>query len=174
MRKFVSGCINLDSSLFLRIYHLSGKRFVDVFFYLISRMGDGWLYALLAAAYLIFRTEKALSIMPALVSGYALESLVYFLIKKNVKRIRPFNTIDGISRLITPPDEFSFPSGHTAAAAVIAVVAGSAIPQVKPVLFTYLGLIGFSRVYNGVHYPGDVFAGAVLGIICGKIAVIIF
>ena len=174
MRRFLSGCTVVDSRLFISIYRLSGGRKLDKLFYSISRIGDGWLYGAIFTLYLILRTENALRLLPAVAAAFILESVVYFLIKKNVKRIRPFKSIEGITSLIIPPDEFSFPSGHTAAAAVFAVLCSRVFPQYAPFLYLYVASVGFSRVYNGVHYPGDVFAGTVLGAVCANIGLFFF
>jgi undecaprenyl-diphosphatase len=174
VRKIFNGCMNIDSRLFLRIYSLSGKRILDYFFFYITKIGDGWLYAALIGLYLIIYTKDAISILPALLTAYAIDTAIYFLVKKKVKRTRPFKKIEGITSLVIPPDEFSFPSGHTAAAAVMAVIGSTCFPEIKIVLFIYVALIGFSRIYNGVHYPFDVFAGAGLGVLSGKIGLAIF
>ncbi len=98
-------------------------------------------------------------------SAFLLELSLYYLIKKNVRRPRPFNRLKGVRALIVPPDEFSFPSGHTGAAFLLAVVLTAALPALGPWVFAWAVLIGISRVYLGVHYPGDVLAGLALGTI---------
>lgn len=174
MKSFISKFTTIDARLCKLIYKLSGKNFLDHLFYTISRLGDGWLYALLTTLYFIFRRRPALSILPALFAAFVIESISYTLIKKNVKRIRPFKKIEEITSLIIPPDEFSFPSGHTAGAVIFAIICGSVFPQLKALLYLFAAAMGFSRVYNGVHYPGDVFAGAALGIISAKIGLLVF
>ncbi|MBI9106886.1 MAG: phosphatase PAP2 family protein [Spirochaetales bacterium] len=174
MKKLFNGCMNIDARLFLRIYSLSGKKILDYFFYYVTKIGDGWFYAVLLGIYLIIYTRDAISILPALITAYAIDTGIYIIVKKKVKRARPFKKIEGITSLVIPPDEFSFPSGHTAAAAVLAIIGSNCFPEIKYFLFFYVALIGFSRIYNGVHYPFDVFAGASLGIISGKIGLAIF
>ena len=61
--------------------------------------------------------------------------------------------------LIAPPDEFSFPSGHTAAAFVMVTVIGMHFVAGGVLLLPVAMTIGVSRVYPGVHYPSDVLAG---------------
>ena len=61
------------------------------------------------------------------------------------------------------PSSRSFPSGHTAAAVAFASGAGQVMPAVSAPLHVLSALVGYSRVHTGVHYPGDVLAGAVIG-----------
>ncbi|MDC7228405.1 MAG: phosphatase PAP2 family protein [Spirochaetales bacterium] len=141
---------------------------------MITRVADGWVYFALMAVYLLARTSAALLVLPAFTAAYLLETGTYFLIKNNVKRVRPFKKIEGITSLVIPPDEFSFPSGHTAAATVFAVICSSSFPGSGPLMYSYAAIVGFSRIYNGVHYPGDIFAGAALGAVSAKTALVFF
>ena len=71
---------------------------------------------------------------------------------------------------IQPSDKFSFPSGHTAAAFVMASLLTAFYPPVALVAYPLALAIGASRVTLGVHYPSDIVAGAVLGSGCAFIA----
>lgn len=66
-------------------------------------------------------------------------------------------------RLVRIPTSSSFPSGHAASAFAFAVGAGAEAPAAAPALTALAAAVAFSRVYTGVHYPGDVAAGALLG-----------
>lgn len=65
--------------------------------------------------------------------------------------------------LLEAPSTFSFPSGHATVAFACATVLALAVPRLRWPLYALAALIAFSRVYVGVHYPGDTVAGAVLG-----------
>jgi membrane-associated phospholipid phosphatase len=68
------------------------------------------------------------------------------------------------ARHVNMPRSRSFPSGHTAAAFAFAVGAGREVPRAAPPLLALATLVGYSRIHTGVHYPGDVVAGALCGI----------
>jgi len=87
------------------------------------------------------------------------------LLKRTIARSRPTLPV-GFSFLTQPPDRFSFPSGHSTAALAIALPLALALPPLAGLGVVTLGLIvGVSRCYLGVHYPGDVIVGWVLALI---------
>jgi undecaprenyl-diphosphatase len=72
-------------------------------------------------------------------------------------------------RHVSMPTSTSFPSGHTASAFAFATVAGAEIPALSLPLHVLATLVGYSRVHTGVHYPGDVIAGALIGVGAGSL-----
>jgi undecaprenyl-diphosphatase len=80
------------------------------------------------------------------------------LLKRSIARARPSLPV-GILSLVEAPDRFSFPSGHAAAALSVALGASLAVPAAAPWVLGVAVLVGASRCYLGVHYPGDVLAG---------------
>jgi membrane-associated phospholipid phosphatase len=70
---------------------------------------------------------------------------------------------------IRMPRTRSFPSGHTAAAFAFAMGAGRGLAWTRPPLYALAGLVGYSRVHTGVHYPLDVVAGALAGVALGEL-----
>ena len=87
--------------------------------------------------------------------------LVVQAIKRSVGRPRPSRTAD-FRTLVTEPDRFSFPSGHSAAAMSVAVAYALWFPALAAPLMMFAALVGLSRVALGVHYPGDVFVGQLI------------
>lgn len=85
-------------------------------------------------------------------------------IKVIVRRDRPFVTYPEIEKLASG-GSYSFPSGHSSEAFSIATSLSISFPKWYVVAPAYLwaGLVGYSRMDLGVHYPTDVLAGAVLG-----------
>jgi undecaprenyl-diphosphatase len=85
-------------------------------------------------------------------------------LKELVERDRPPLSRPVPEPLLETPSTYSFPSGHATVAFACATVLALAVPRLRWWLYALAALIAFSRVYVGVHYPGDVVAGAVLGV----------
>jgi membrane-associated phospholipid phosphatase len=68
-----------------------------------------------------------------------------------------------VERQVPMPSSRSFPSGHTAAAVAFADGASYELPAAGLPLHLLAALVGYSRVHTGVHFPGDVIAGALIG-----------
>ncbi len=135
----------------------------------LTRIGDGYVWAGIAVL-LGSAGVRGLQFIPPLAVAFTIELSLYALIKRNVSRLRPFVALPGVTMLVAPPDEFSFPSGHTAAAFVMTTVLAAWSPISLAVMAPLALLIGVSRVYLGVHYPTDIAAGAGLGIFSAGIA----
>lgn len=85
------------------------------------------------------------------------------LVKRSVSRPRPART-PGWTALVREPDRFSFPSGHSCAAMAICFSYALAFPILALPLLAIAVLVGASRVFLGVHYPGDVVAGQLIAV----------
>ena len=68
------------------------------------------------------------------------------------------------------PTSTSFPSGHSAAAFAFATGVGHVLPSAAVPLRALAALVAYSRVHTGVHYPGDVVAGALIGSALAQLA----
>lgn len=130
----------------------------------ISRLADGPLYLAVALALATFDGDRGMQFLYFGLACYALEVPLYLLLKRFFKRERPFRQLNCWHGFV-PADEFSFPSGHTAAAAVFAALLGIYYVDATWLLMTGVLLVGASRVVLGVHFPGDILAGALLGVV---------
>lgn len=103
-----------------------------------------------------------------------LSHLFVQLLKRTIDRPRPRLPV-GYASLIEAPDRFSFPSGHSAASlsVVLPIVVGAAPAVAAPVLAGAF-LVGISRCYLGVHYPGDVLVGWLLAILAAVVGTLAF
>ena len=86
---------------------------------------------------------------------------------------RPFVSLDGVRLLRDTPslrlfkETWSFPSGHCTSSAAAAWVLGSRHRRLLLPAALLVGLVAYSRVYLGMHYPTDCLAGLALGALCG-------
>jgi membrane-associated phospholipid phosphatase len=97
--------------------------------------------------------------------GYVLSAVLTQSIKRVVNRKRPFETYAYIINRDNEKGGLSFPSGHTSAAFSTATSLALRYRQWYVIVpaYLYAGSVGWARMYQGVHYPGDVLAGALLG-----------
>ena len=94
------------------------------------------------------------------------------LLKNLVHRIRPYVALENLSILVSEPSDWSFPSGHATASFAAAWALFRLAPKKVGVPALLLAiLIALSRLYEGVHYPTDVLAGAAIGILSGESSV---
>ena len=142
----------------------------DVVVPLITRLGDaGIIWIILTVLLLIIpKTRKTGVIMMAALLVDVLLCNVF--IKNLVARTRPFDVNTAVQLLVAKPQDYSFPSGHTAAsfASVTALyLAGE--KKLWKIALVFAVLIAFSRLYLYVHYPTDVLGGIITGAIAGYI-----
>lgn len=85
-------------------------------------------------------------------------------IKPLARRRRPDReTTSGDARFVTMPGSTSFPSGHSASAFAFAYAVGRHLPGLAVPIRLLAGGVAYSRVHTGVHYPGDVAVGSIVG-----------
>lgn len=105
--------------------------------------------------------KKAIYIAEAtLVAAFTSTALKY-----SVNRERPFDRYPGVIENAVNINSPSFPSGHTSSAFSTATSLSIAFPKwyVMVPAYAWASSVGYSRMHLGVHYPSDVFAGAIIG-----------
>ena len=163
--------LNLDGGFLLFLQESVRNPILDNIMIFITSLGNGGLIWIAATIVLLIpkKTRKA-GIMSAVA---LLGSLIINnnIVKNIVQRPRPFVTFTDLQIIIPTPSEFSFPSGHTSSSFAAAAVFYRHLPKKLGLPAVILaGLIGFSRLYVGVHYPTDVIAGVLMGILLSYLA----
>ncbi|MCR8923253.1 phosphatase PAP2 family protein [Dasania sp. GY-MA-18] len=141
-------------------------------FRVISRSGDGYVQLLLPLLLLAFDYQAYSAFVQLMMMAFAIERLLYLLLKNALKRPRPPEAIPSFCSIVRASDQFSFPSGHTMAAFLLAGLCAMQFPYWALPLYGWALLVGVSRVIMGVHFPSDILAGATLG--CSIAAVVRF
>ena len=155
---------NVDLSILLWIQDNLRSEYATALMYHVTSMGSIVLSVM--AWYFIIkggRSEKIAGI--AVLTSCVLEiAIVNGVLKNLIARPRPFVTFDEVVPLANILSEHSFPSGHTALVFSMAFVIYKLFPAIYGnVALVIACLVGFSRVYLGVHYPSDVIAGVIIG-----------
>ncbi len=134
-------------------------------FHVLTVIGGGW--ALLALVpFLVARATRTATawLFAAIVTQSALVSIL----KHLVGRVRPCEALVWSSPIaVACPGGGSFPSGHAAGSFAFAAFVAVRAPRWAAPAFVWAALVAWSRVVLGVHYPGDVLAGALLGAFVG-------
>ena len=163
--------LNLDGGFLLFLQESVRNPILDSIMIFITSLGNGGMIWIAATILLLIpkKTRKA-GVMSAVA---LLGSLIINnnIVKNIVQRPRPFVTFTDLQIIIPTPSEFSFPSGHTSSSFAAAAVFYRHLPKKLGLPAVILaGLIGFSRLYVGVHYPTDVIAGVLMGILLSYLA----
>jgi undecaprenyl-diphosphatase len=176
----ISWFVSMDRSLFEFFNKTMTSRFFDIIMPVISDLLLWVIPAAIIWLIFIFRTNrrgKLIALCCFLVVA-ATDQLSSSLIKQYVQRVRPCNVIPQTHYyaddhwittdkfgMTTYKTSYSFPSSHAANIGGQAVYWSYFYPQISPALIVVALAVGYSRVYLGYHYPSDVFAGFLLGII---------
>ena len=163
MRTIRDSLIYWDEIFFVSIFQRNHRRMMARLITAISHTGDGYFYPLAAFAVWLSNRRLGEMIFWSALTAFAIELPVYKVMKHTIRRDRPCDALNAIERRIHASDRFSFPSGHTAGAFLMATLVTFVVPVLGPICFAWAVSVGFARIYLGVHYPTDVLVGAALG-----------
>ncbi len=155
-----------DIRLFGLINQTYTHSLLDRFFPVVTLLGLGGVQLPLVAMVWWFHRNQALggSLAAAAILAFLLATAVVHLIKRRVKRLRPVAYTE-VRFLVPVTRHNSFPSGHTATTFALAAVVAWYFPAWAIPLFLLAAVVGYSRVYVGVHFLSDVVVAAVIGLI---------
>lgn len=171
----MSGLESLDLRVFESLNGVPHPEWLNALFWGVTSLGLGWLQAagVLAVSLVwwhgrgrFLASEAARRLLWPGLWSFALSGLLSQLLKRVIERERPPDL--GYKALDEYIHAYSFPSGHATTSFALAVLALSITRGTRQAWIGWLAialalLIGYSRVYRGVHYPSDVLGGALLG-----------
>ncbi len=162
---------DLDARYSARLQVKAASSFLRPVFIFFAHSGDSWFWLIALVLIWIFGNQAWRSRSAFLIIGLVILAVLVLIIKFSIKRPRPQGEWGGIYRTTDP---HSFPSGHAARSAALAVMALGIGPAWFAItLCIWAPLVGISRVILGVHYLSDVIIGWIVGIVVGTVAILL-
>ncbi|HEV2447353.1 MAG TPA: phosphatase PAP2 family protein [Candidatus Sulfopaludibacter sp.] len=152
-----------DHKLMRRVNRWPAPRWIRVWMMCATRGGDGWLWYAMGIVILLFGGAQRFRAVGAggLAAGFGIA--IFLLLKKSANRKRPCAYEQHCWATLLPPDQFSFPSGHTITAFAVSLSLSGFYPGLAAGLLFCAISIAASRVLLGMHFLSDVLAGAAIG-----------
>jgi len=158
-----------DHRVMQRLNHWRPPRWMRLWMIVATRGGDGWLWYAMALIVALFGGADRFHALTSAVLAAGLGIAVFLKLKRAIGRRRPCAMEPHCWATLLPPDQFSFPSGHTITAFAVALALGSYYPSMLPGLLFCAASVAASRILLGMHFLTDVFAGAALGTALGEL-----
>ena len=162
-----------DHRLMLRVNHWRPPKWLRLWMLAATRCGDGGLWYALGIAVALYGGPHRFYALLAATLAVAAGVGLFLELKRAFKRKRPCTLEPHCWADLLPPDQFSFPSGHTITAFAVAVSLGSFYPELSPGLLFCAASVAASRIVLGMHFLSDVLAGAALGATLGALAAVL-
>jgi undecaprenyl-diphosphatase len=156
-----------DERLMRRVNRWRPPRWLRLWMIAATRAGDGWLWYGAGLAVALFGGAERLDALLAAGLAMGVGIAAFLKLKRAFGRKRPCAVEPNCWATLLPPDQFSFPSGHTITAFAAAVSLGSYYPALLPGLLFCAASVALSRIVLGMHFLSDVVAGGVLGALLG-------
>lgn len=150
----------VDLSIFFFINQQLANPLFDIIFKSVHYLS----YVLLFSLILYFTLKKKKSIVLLMVISAIISSGVAGLMKTGIERERPYQVLDA-RQLVDEDDNRSFPSNHVQLSFALSTIVFYFYRKFGTALFLLSLIMGFGRIYVGVHYPSDVLVGALIGIL---------
>ena len=166
----MQGLTTLDFQILHAIQQIFSCSVLDFLMPKITALGNGGILWILLAILLLILPKTRKNGIQLGVSCIGCGLIGNLFLKNVVARDRPC-WIEDHTLLIAMPTDFSFPSGHTMVSFAAATVFWHWNRKVGIAAYLFAAIIAFSRLYLFVHFPSDVFAGAVIGVLIGIAAV---
>jgi undecaprenyl-diphosphatase len=152
-----------DHGLMRRVQRWRAPRWIRVWMLCATRGGDGWLWYAMGLVILLFGGAGRFRATGAAALAAGAGIALFLRLKKAAGRRRPSVFEPHCWSTLLPPDQFSFPSGHSITAFAVAVSLSLAYPELTVGLLFCAVSVAISRVLLGMHFLSDVLAGAAIG-----------
>ena len=152
-----------DHTIMRAVHHWRAPRWIRLWMICATRGGDGWLWYSLALVLAVFGGGGRFAALSAAAVAAGAGVALFLMLKRLTGRRRPCAIEPHCWATLLPPDQFSFPSGHTITAFSVALSIGAAYPALMAGLLFCALSVAVSRILLGMHFLSDVLAGAVIG-----------
>jgi undecaprenyl-diphosphatase len=152
-----------DHTLMRRVNRWHAPRWIRVWMLCATRGGDGWLWYAMGLIILLTGGDRRFLAVGDAALAAGLGTAIFLRLKKATGRKRPCAIEPHCWATLLPPDQFSFPSGHTITAFAVAVTLIHFYPDLATGLLFCALSIATSRILMGMHFLSDVLAGAAIG-----------
>ncbi len=159
-----------DHRIMRRVNSWLAPRWIRIWMIASTRGGDGWLWYAMGVVVLLFGGDTRYEALEAAAASSSTGVILFLRLKRMFNRQRPSEIQPHCWATLLPPDQFSFPSGHTITAFAIAVPLGIFYPSLMVGLLFCAVSIAVSRVLLGLHFLSDVVAGCLIGVTLGLIS----
>jgi undecaprenyl-diphosphatase len=163
-----------DHRLMRRVHNWRAPQWIRLWMIASTRGGDGWLWYFAIAAVLLYGGLERFIAACAAGTASALGIAVFLVLKPRTGRKRPCELEPHCWAQLLPPDQFSFPSGHSITAFAMATVLGLFYPSLMPGLLFCAVSIAISRIVLGMHFLSDVIVGSGIGAMIGYLCYVIY
>jgi undecaprenyl-diphosphatase len=163
-----------DYRLMHRANNWSAPRWIRLWMIVATRGGDGWLWYAMGLALLFWGGPQRFAAVSAAAVAAAAGSALFLQLKRKIRRPRPCHFEAHCWARLLPPDQFSFPSGHTITAFAVAVPLALFYPSLMVGLMFIAVSIAISRILLGMHFLSDVLAGCFIGSLLGYSSFLLF
>jgi undecaprenyl-diphosphatase len=159
-----------DYAIMRRMNRWQPPRWMRWWMLVSTRGGDGWVWLLCGATVLASHDPARYAALCAAAVAAAIGILIFQTIKKAVGRRRPSCIQPHCWAKLLPPDQFSFPSGHSLTAFAVATSLALFYPKMELLLMFSASSVALSRIVLGLHFLSDVLAGSAIGVMVGYLA----
>jgi undecaprenyl-diphosphatase len=167
MTQLMHFVVSGDLRLMRRLNRWNAPRWIRLWMICATRGGDGWLWYGLGVALLLLGGHKGRVAAAAMSLAGAISISGFLWMKRVIRRPRPCHMEPHCWAKLLPPDQFSFPSGHTMTAFAVSFPVMMLFPHLAVAVYFAAASIAISRIVLGMHFLSDVLAGAVVGTAVG-------